>query len=47
VVVGSVLGLFSCKELDSSSTQLPGEVNAAQGNFWNRVSLTLLPRIQH
>lgn len=37
VMTGSVLGLFSCKQLDSLS-QVPGEVNAAQGNFWNRVS---------
>jgi hypothetical protein len=37
VVIGSVLGLFSCKQLNSPAT-VPGEVNAAVGNFWNRVS---------
>lgn len=37
VIVGSVLGLFSCKELNTAA-QVPGEVNAAQGTFWNRVS---------
>lgn len=35
VVVGSVLGLFSCKQLNTASA-VPGEVNSAQGNFWNR-----------
>jgi hypothetical protein len=37
VVVGSVLGLFSCKQLDSAAS-VPGEVNAAVGKFWTRVS---------
>jgi hypothetical protein len=37
VVVGSVLGLFSCKQLESAA-QVPGEVNMAQGSYWNRVS---------